>query len=203
MVTLDLEGREKRAGASARSLVRLGYQAWVGLAMILMLEPSNFQTIDEGFKFFPAAKNLAFFREKMKLTALSSSPNLVFHSSFLNCWIGIAFEPDQWELRPDIWLLKGEEKERLRFLVDPKSPRHIIVDAKEEAGWAGRKRKGGKTELNILYDYLREFQPRALYAVCWEREEGLSRSIDPKLKVLDEVAFEKEKLLPVIEELRR
>jgi len=99
MVTLDLEGREKRAGASARSLVRLGYQAWVGLAIILMLEPSNFQTIDEGFKFFPAAKNLAFFREKMKLTALSSSPNLVFHSSFLNCWIGIAFEPDQWEAR--------------------------------------------------------------------------------------------------------
>jgi len=192
---------KKRASSSMRRLVGLGYQAWVALNLILLLEPDEFLRVTENHEIV-RARNLMLCREGMRRKGLGFSPNLIFFSNSLNSWIGFGFEPspDPESLRPDMWLVKGEEPGKLKFLVDIRDLRkHILVDAKEEKGWHLRKRKG-RTEMEILEDYVREYEPRALYVVCYEKEEGLIVH-SPKMRIID-AGFDRAKLNPIVEELK-
>ncbi len=193
---------EKRAPLSMRSLVRLGYQAWVGLNLLLLLEPNEFLRIAENHKIVRCARNLPFYREGMRGEGLGFSPNFIFFSNLLSSWAGFGFEPSPSSefLRPDIWLVKGERPEELKFLVNVRDlKKHVLVDTKEEKGWHLRKRKG-KTEMEILEDYVREYEPKALYVVCYEKEERLTVH-SPKIKIINS-GFDRNKLKPIIKELK-
>ena len=193
---------EKRAHFSMKSLAKLGYQAWVGLNLILLLEPNEFLRVDENHRIVRCAKNLALCRRGMLKEGLGLSPNFIFFSNLLNSWIGFGFEPSPSpeSLRPDTWLVKGEKPEDLRFLVNIRDlGKHVLIDAKEEEGWHLRRRKG-KTEIEILEDYVKEYEPKALYVVCYKKEEGLTIH-SPKIKIIDS-GFNREKLKPIVEELK-
>ena len=197
-----------------KEIMSLGYKAWVGLTLILMLEPTEFSILNEELA-LKAEKSFPFFVEKW-FAQKPYNPNFAFYSRAIQAWIGFScgMSVEYYPPRPDIWLIKGEK------LFDVKSFYNreqgvstlVLIEAEETKNWAKKVRlnkqyleynREGKTELDLMKNYIRSFVPKMLFVVCWEKElVHINKLGSINFRVLDGTDFNLQNLTQILKEIK-
>jgi len=206
-----LQTLDKINEVESRGIMNLGYKAWVGLTLILMLEPTKFSILNENLEFHEAKKSLPFFTKKKCFTQKGYSPNFAFYSNVIEAWIGFGFgmSVEYYSPRPDIWLGKGKKQDDVKYFINLEQgvSTLVLIEPEEETGWAKKVRlsqkhveynREGKTELALLKGYIDSLGPKWLFVVCWEKERVHAGKLYPRIRILDGVDFDPQRLTPIL-----
>jgi hypothetical protein len=200
--------------AELKEIMNLGYKAWVGLTLILMLEPTEFSILNEELE-LKAEKSFPFFVEKW-FGHNPYDPNFAFYSSSIQAWIGFSFGMSvqyYYPPRPDIWLIKGEKLEDVKRFVNFErgGSTHVLIEPEDAKDWTQKVRlhqqyleynRERKTEFALMKDYIRNFVPKLLFVVCWEKKIVHFGKLDSRIRVLDGTDFDPQNLTKIVKEIK-
>jgi len=198
---LNLYKEGKLSEIKAKRIIKLGYRAWVGLNVILMLNPTNFSTLDENLEFHATEKKLQFFTEKTSFSRKGNSPNFAFFSGATKAWIGfgIGKSVDYYSSRPDIWLSKAPKLTVLRYFGFGKT---FLIEPEEEKGWSNMNERYERSEIQVLGRFVINLEPECLFAVSWSKESKYPYLPNPKLRILNGVDFNQKRLRSIINAIK-
>jgi hypothetical protein len=169
------------AKASFAQTIHEGYQTWVSMSLILLLEPTQFETVDEKH-----ARTIAFFKSKNSLY----EPNFAFYSNKIKAWIefgfGMVFAYPKYKY-PNIWMRKLPKEKVFTFDYFSEV---VLMETKEKIGYVDKP---------LLKQYFNTYRNGMLFLICWCNGNSGKKS-DSKIHVLN-VGLNNVKLLPIINTL--
>jgi hypothetical protein len=215
---LPLYSKGEVSEIKAKMILREGYQAWAGLSIVLMLEPTQFRILNKKYELREAEKTVKFSFPSLKSgenAALCYRSNFTFYSRASDSIINFGFDRSFEHLSSIILLSKERQQDGMQIVLHY-SPL-FLISTEEASDWAlrtvflpGKFINIPKAKIEALVEYSNCLDPERMFVVCWEKEDDSFlnfpyvsfKKLPSQIKILNGVGFDEQKLMPIIKDLK-